>query len=123
MDGDKENIVFSLDMKKNRLRIFKSTLHQLGDPKYIQLLVNPASKVVAIRGDDHRCKESHEVCFSRLKPVYCYELYSKQLATTLMELFPDLERDYTYRFTGEILEADRMAVFPLQSIQRVEGVT
>ncbi len=121
MDGDKANIIISIDLKKSRIRIYKSTLHQLRDPKYIQLLVNPTERIVAIRGDDSRCKESHEVCFSRLKPDYCYELYSKQLVSTLMTLFPGLEKNCTYRFTGEVREADRLALFPLDTIQRVEG--
>ena len=29
----------SVDMKKYRIRIFKTTLHKLGDPPYIQLLM------------------------------------------------------------------------------------
>lgn len=121
MDGDKCGIVFSVDIKKSRIRIYKSTLHQLGDPRYIQLLVNPTDRKAAIRGDDRRCKESHEVCFSRLRPDYCFELYSKQFVTLLMTLFPDLEKNCTYRFTGEVRKAERIAVFSLDSIQRVEG--
>ena len=33
--------VLCIDLKKNRIRIHKLTLHMLGDPEYIQLLVNP----------------------------------------------------------------------------------
>lgn len=33
--------VLLIDMKKYRIRIRKQTLHQLGDPSYIQLLINP----------------------------------------------------------------------------------
>ena len=121
MDGDKANSVISIDLKKSRIRIYKSTLHQLNDPQYIQLLVNPTDRILAIRGDDSRCKESHEVCFSRLRPDICYELYSKQLVRTLMTLIPGLEKNYTYRFTGKVLEAKRIALFALDTYQRVEG--
>ena len=44
-----DDILMTIDVRKGRLRIYKSTLHRLNDPKAIQLLVNPASKVIAIR--------------------------------------------------------------------------
>ena len=45
--------VILVDLKKRRIRIRKSTLHQLGDPEYIQLLVDPTDRMVAIRAVDH----------------------------------------------------------------------
>ena len=41
--------VLCIDLKKNRIRIHKLTLHMLGDPEYIQLLVNPQNSMIAIR--------------------------------------------------------------------------
>lgn len=41
-----------VDLKQFRIRIYKTTLHSLGDPKYIQILVNPNDKAVAIRSVD-----------------------------------------------------------------------
>ena len=41
--------VLCIDLKKNRIRIHKLTLHMLGDPEYIQLLVNPQDSMIAIR--------------------------------------------------------------------------
>ncbi len=38
--------ILCIDLKKNRIRIHRQTLHLLGDPDYIQLLVNP-SKMMA----------------------------------------------------------------------------
>lgn len=121
MDENRIGATLSVDMKKFRLRIYKATLNQLGPPKYIQLLVNPNEKIVAIRGLDKRCKESHEVSFTRMKPDNSFELYSKQLVVTLMSLLPDLEKDITYRLTGEVHTDDKIAFFPLDTIQRVEG--
>ena len=39
--------VLCIDLKKNRIRIHKLTLHMLGDPEYIQLLVNPQDSMIA----------------------------------------------------------------------------
>ena len=44
----RENANLSVDLKKGRLRIHKAVLHSLGDPKYIQLLVNPEAMAVAV---------------------------------------------------------------------------
>lgn len=121
MDENNLNATISLDMKKFRLRIYKSTLNLLGPPNYIQLLVNPNERVVAIRGLEERCKESHEVSFTRLKPDNSYELYSKQLILTLMSLLPNLDKDCTYRLSGEARTNEKIAFFPLDTIQRVEG--
>lgn len=41
--------IMSIDTKRGRIRIHKAVLHQLGDPQYIQLLVNPSDMVVAVR--------------------------------------------------------------------------
>ncbi len=121
MDENRIGATLSVDMKKFRLRIYKATLNQLGPPKYIQLLVNPNEKIVAIRGLENRCKESHKVSFTRMKPDNSFELYSKQLVVTLMSLLPDLEKDFTYRLTGEVHADEKIAFFPLATIQRVEG--
>lgn len=42
------SISMALDMKKNRIRIHKPTIHMLGDPTLIQLLFDPDAMVVAI---------------------------------------------------------------------------
>lgn len=121
MDENRIEATLSIDMKKYRLRIYKSTLNLLGPPKHIQLLVSPNEKVIAIRGLEKRCKESHEVSFTHMKPDNSYELYSKELVMTLMSLIPDLEKNITYRLTGEVHIEQKIVFFPLDTIQRVEG--
>lgn len=50
MSGNTE--ILSFDTKKFRIRIHKSTIHALGNPKYIDLLVNPEKRLVAVRAHD-----------------------------------------------------------------------
>ena len=38
-----------IDFKKNRIRIHSNTLRQIGNPEYIQLLVNPDQKMIGIK--------------------------------------------------------------------------
>lgn len=120
MDEGKICASLSVDIRKYRIRIHKATLNQLGPPAYIQLLVNPTDRIVAIRGLEKRCKDAHVVNLFRIKPDNSYELYSKEFITTLMSLLPELNGDFTYRLTGEVHVDKKIAFFPLNTIQRVE---
>lgn len=121
MDDNKMTASISIDIKKGRIRIHRATLAQLGLPKYIQLLVNPREKVIAIRGLDERCKEAHVVSFSHMRNDYSYELYSKQLVNSLISLCPDIEIGCTYKLTGEVYTEEKVVFFPLDSLQKYEG--
>lgn len=121
MDDNKTTAAISVDIKKSRIRIYRTTLTQLGLPKYIQLLVNPTDKIIAIRGLDRRCKESHVVSFSHMRTDYSYELYSKELITSLMSLRPDLDVNCTYKLTGDVYLDNKVAFFPLNTIQKYTG--
>lgn len=120
-DNNKVSAAISVDIKKSRIRIYRTTLTQLGLPKYIQLLVNPNDRMIAVRGLDKRCRESHIVSFSHMRTDYSYELYSKELITTLMSLLQDLDGNCTYKLTGEVYSDSKVALFSLDTIQKFEG--
>lgn len=120
MDENKTEVALSIDMKKSRLRIHKTTLNQLGNVGYIQLLVNPIGKILAVRGSEIRCKDSHSLARVQLNPDNCFELYSKMLVAKIMSLRPDLDEECTYRIPGEAHTGDNIAFFPLHSMQKVE---
>ena len=42
-------VTLSVDLKKYCIRLHKATYRLIGQPKYIQLLVNPKERVVAVR--------------------------------------------------------------------------
>lgn len=46
-------VFMSIDLKKYCIRIHKACLHLIGDPKYIQILVNLDDMAVVIRSVDH----------------------------------------------------------------------
>lgn len=71
--------VLCIDLKKNRIRIHKLTLHMLGDPEYIQLLVNPQDSMIAIKKSVRKDYLAHRVRYSKADSRYCYELYSTEL--------------------------------------------
>ena len=115
-----QSIIISIDLKKFRLRIHKTTLGLLGIPKYVQLLVNPINMQVAIRGIDNKLRDAHRVNLSAIQSDNSYELYSKSLIQQLCILVPELDFNYTYRLIGKIIESENMAVFSLKTLKKVE---
>ena len=79
--------VLCIDLKKNRIRIHKLTLHMLGDPEYIQLLVNPQDSMIAIRKSVRKDYLAHRVRYSKADSRYCYELYSTELLQALRHIY------------------------------------
>ena len=110
----------SIDLKKFRIRIFKTTIHALGDPKYIQLLVKPKNKTVAIRSVEKETSgdQAHKV---KMVSGDSYEIYSRPFVTKLCEVVGGLDPQYSYRMAGEIVPAQKMAVFSLNTLVRNEG--
>ena len=67
----------SIDLKKSRIRVHKASLHQIGDPHYIHLLVNIEARQVAIRSVDAQKFDSaaHKVKPSAMDSDFSYETY------------------------------------------------
>jgi len=110
----------TIDLKKHRLRIYKTTIYQMGSPQFIELLINPKEMLLAIRGVKHKTKECHIVTFSRLRPDCSFELYSKDLTKEMQNLIPQLDVACSYRFTGEVFADECVALFSFGTLQKLE---
>lgn len=117
-----QQVTIAVDLKKYRIRIHRNTLALLGTPKYIQLLVSPSAKMMAIQGVDTRTRFTHRVNLSALRPDNSYEIYSSLFVSQLLALVTDLDAKCTYRLTGEIVAEENAAVFPLSTLQEVESM-
>lgn len=117
------NIYLSVDLKKNRIRIHKAPLHQMGDPPYIQLLVNPERMEVAIRGVDYDAPQvqAHKVSQSKMLSDFSYEIYSMAFVKKLCALIGDLDTNCSYRMAGTLSPEKRLAIFSLKTLKRIEG--
>ena len=112
----------SIDPRKSRIRIHRTLLQLLGFPKYIQFLVNPNNKSMAIKRIE---KPIAGMPCEKIKPQEfmindSYELYSKSLVESLCRVYGKLNLNYTYHLTGEIVQSQRMAVFLPETLTRVE---
>ena len=123
MSDTTEKTCFLLfDTKKARIRIQKSTLKALGLPNYIQLLVNPEHKQVAILGlnEEKPDNQTHRIRKGLLAYEAYYEIYSSTFIELLGGLIPNLSSNSSYRLYGSIKPERRLALYSLQSIEKVE---
>ena len=117
-----QQVTIAVDLKKYRIRIHRNTLALLGTPKYIQLLVSPSAKMMAIQGVDTRTRFTHRVNLSALRPDNSHEIYSSLFVSQLLALVTDLDAKCTYRLSGEIIAEENAAVFPLNTLQEVDSL-
>ena len=112
----KPAICFDFKMK-NRIRIHKVTIHLLGDPEYIQLLVNPLTKIIAIRNGD-----SSDPISIRLKKNNhdSYEIFSKELMNSIRMVYEDLEYGSSYRIYGEVDGKNNIAYFKINDMTKTK---
>lgn len=125
MSGKKKPVAnLTLDMKRNRVRIYRATLRALGDPGFIQFLINPEDLYIAILGSEiplsggtaNRVKLSS----ARMDGKLSVEFYSAALLDGLYNVFGVLDHQYNYRLTGEIDQVNRVAYFSMQTLRRIE---
>lgn len=112
----------SIDLKKHRIRIFKSMIHLIGDPKHIQILVNPSTMEMAIRAEDTELPngQTHKVNQHQMNSENSFEIYSLSFLKKLVELVGTLDTNSTYRISGTVAPGQKTAVFNLKTIKKVE---
>jgi len=116
-------VKMAVDLKRNRIRIHKMTIHLLGDPKYIQLLVDPEGRTVGVRAVESSVSgdQAHRINQTLMASGSSYEICSKLFMKKLQEVVPEIEENCSYRFTGKVLEKQKSAVFSLKTMTRIEG--
>ena len=122
MNQDSVPATLVVDMKKFRIRIHRPTLRAIGNPKLIQLLVNPEKRAVAIRavGQEAPADQVHRIVQRRLLNDYSYEIYSRSFVLKLMQIIGEVDLD-VYRLSGSASEELGTAMFSLDTIQKLEN--
>jgi hypothetical protein len=97
-----------IDFKKSRIVITRRTLHILGDPKFILLLVNPNERTLVVsqgNGEDKRAHKIPPLKTARQREV---ALHSKALLESLQSINADLQNNQSYRIVGEFLHGENI---------------
>lgn len=106
----------SLDLRKCRIRIHKSTLHAIGKPDYIQILINPTTMELAIHKSLSEDYLAHKVMYINVKS-HCYELYSRTLIRSIQEVCPSLQADRAYTISGTTVQNGNLVKFSLNDAE------
>jgi hypothetical protein len=110
-----------IDFKKDRIRIYKRTLHAIGDPEYILLLVNPEDMTIAILRGERSDIRSHRLPKRRFEDKQSFELYSKPLARDLLSMYDGWHDDSLYRIYGETVQSEGIAQFNIEESMITNG--
>lgn len=113
-DNSSAKPVIVIDLAWDRIRIHKKTIHNLGNPEQIQLLINPDELIFAIRGCGKRAKSSHRIM---LVENNSYELHSRSLIRSLQTVCPQWKIGEKYRIVGELITTENMACFNMKKSQ------
>lgn len=121
-DSSNVSVTMSVDTKKYGIRIHKALFRQLGEPRYIQLLVNPDDGAVAIQTVDKDMSggQTHRIVEKRMQSESSYEIYSRPFIQKLREVEPGIEDGGAYRLTGSMIPSLKVAVFSLKTLQRTD---
>ena len=115
-------ITMAIDTKKYGIRIHKGLFRKLGEPRNIQLLVNPTERRVAIQtaSNDYSGGRTHRITEKRMQSDHSYEIYSREFIQKLRELAPEIEENHAYRLTGDVIDSLKIAIFSLDTLQQID---
>lgn len=125
MDSANNSAIMTIDLKWNRFRIHKSTLNKMGNPRYVQFLVNPEEMFIAVLGSDRPLDggTANRVKLVQTPRHYSIEFYSNTLLCALVNMIGTLDFRYSYRMTGEVDVANRVAYFSMKTLKKNERRT
>ena len=113
-------VSISIDNKKNRIVVHKNMLHVLGDPPYIQFLIDPDSMIFAIKALDHTSSgdQTHKINKKALKSDNSVEIYSMTFISKLNNVAGILYDESLYHMPGVVIFPERIAVFSMKNLTR-----
>ena len=99
-----------------RVRIFRRTLEELGNPEFFRFLFHPVKKLVAVQACGMDDQGSH--LRQTLKDGDSYEISSKDFVELLYRT-QKWDRKLTYRLEGVKIPNEDVVVFPLEDAIRI----
>ena len=104
--------LLTLDPLRNRIRIHRQTIRLLGNPAYVQFLVNP-EELYILGGTANKVRLSDTTQQS-------VEFYSSILLNNFSEMVGGFDLRFNYHLTGEIDQINRVAYFSLKTVRQQE---
>lgn len=108
----------SVDFRQNRVRVHKCTLHMLGDPEFVRLLVNPEERLIAIQITDSDDPSGHHVRNRTLSSKNCFEIHSMPLLENLQKC-TSWDDNSTYSLIAHSCVDNSMMVFKIDEARKL----
>lgn len=111
----------AIDIRKNRIRLHKAMLRKLGNPKYIQLLINPDKMIIAVRGVEKEMSgdQTYKIDYNIPSPD-SIEMYSRNLVTKIYDLIKETDDNCSFRIYGDVSPELELALFPLKERKKID---
>ena len=115
-------ITMAIDLKKNRLRIHKSTLRLMGSPEFVKLLFSRERNAIGVIGSRSEIPRAEEirVIYDKPNDTGTFDIYSKYLVSIIRLAFGGLEQTGLYRLKGTPVPEENGVYFPLSTLTRAE---
>ena len=122
MSNADNSATMTIDVKINRFRIHKATLQKIGNPKYIQFLINTEEMFIAVLGSDKPLAggTANKVNQIEMTGYHSVEFYSNTLLDGIVKMTGIIDFRYSYRLSGEVDPANRVAYFSMNTLKRNE---
>ena len=108
------NLKILIDMKQTRIRIHKSTLRALGNPRWLSLVINPEEHTLGIMPGTAEDKTAHRVSSLVYRTKDSCELHSAVLIRALLDLCPEWQNRGKYSLTGSLIQEANMVLFDMR---------
>ena len=115
--------VICIDLKKNRIRIHKATLHMIGDPAFINLLVNPIDKLLSIKKTSSKDKSALRIRSNQLSDENCVEFGCRNLILLLNGIDNAWQTNSSYRIYGEYNADECLLQFSIEDSIPTEEIS
>lgn len=115
VDNGKYNISFNY--YGNKIRVYKQLIDVLGNPKYIQFLINTEDLLLYVRGTDKHDSNCLEVPKFNGKKKFCYELHGRYFIKKISSL-AGWTLGGLYVIQGKYLEQYNLIAFNLREAVR-----
>nr|AHF25927.1 hypothetical protein [uncultured bacterium Contigcl_1542] len=112
----------AIDLKKNRLRIHKSTLREMGSPEFVRLLFSPERGAIGVVTGSSEIPKAEEirVIYDKPNEAGTFDIYSKYLVSVIRMAFRGLDQTGLYRLKGTPVPEENGVYFPLSTLTRAE---
>ena len=116
-----ETLIMAIDLKKNRIRIHKATLHLLGDPSSVQFLINPDTKEIGLRNMDDNPTDITVLKISKFQMASdnSIDFYSQKLVKQIVEAAGNMEEKSCYRIYGKANKHKHSALFSFNHVEKI----